>query len=56
MHLAQYTKIGIVTKRFRTADFTDLYRLQLVLKHSGRLSVVILYLCTKMEDTLTEVC
>ena len=46
-YLAQYTKIGIVIKRFRIATFTDLDHGQFVLKLSGHLSFIILHLCTK---------
>ena len=46
-YLAQYTKIGKVIKRFRTAAFTDLDQWQFVLKLSGHVSFIILNLCTK---------
>ena len=55
-YLAQYTKIGKVIKRFKTASFTDLDQWQLVLKLSGYLSFIILNLCTKLEETLTKMC
>ena len=46
-YLAQYTKIGKVIKRIRTAAFTDLDRWHFVLKLSGHVSVIILNLFTK---------
>ena len=46
-YLAQYTQIGKVTKRFRTAALTDLDQWQFVPKLSGHVSFIILNLCTK---------
>ena len=54
-YLAQYTKIGKVIKRFRTAAFTDLDQWQFVLKLSGHVSCIILNLCAKWEE-LTKMC
>ena len=46
-YLAQYTSIDKVSKRFRTAAFTDLDQWQFVLKLSGHVSFIVLNLCTK---------
>ena len=46
-YLAQYTKIGEVIKRCRTAAFTDFDQWQFVPKLSGHISHIILNLCTK---------
>ena len=54
-YLAQYTKIGKVIKRFRTAAFTDLDQWQFVLKLSGHVSFIP-SLYTKYEEELTKMC
>ena len=55
-YLAQYTKIGKVIKRFRTAVFDYLDKWQFVLKLYGHLSFIIMNLCTKTEETQTKMC
>ena len=45
--LAQYTKIGKVSKHFRTVAISDLTQWQFVLTLSGRLSFIILNLFSK---------
>ena len=46
-YLAQYTKIGKVIKRFRTAANTDLDHYHFVLKHYWHVYFIVLNLCTK---------
>ena len=54
--LEQYTKIGKVIKRFRTAAFTDLDQWLFVLKLFGHVSFIILSLYTNEEEELTKMC
>ena len=55
-YLAQYTKIGKVCKRVRTAAFTDLDPWQLILKLSVHVLFIILNLIAKKEEEMTKMC
>ena len=53
-YLAQYTEIGKLIKRFRTATFTGLDQWELVWKLYGHLSSSCI--CVEGEETLTKMC